>query len=418
MRAATKTLLLLNTGVGENLGDRAMLTNTVRQLRQKHPDWRLLVCARTPDFLVAEFHLTKVSFVVDCLSRWSFRRRPTRTSARLTRFFHATLGTAEFFLLTLVVMACRTFQIRPISHIMEAELLNSLLDADAVYFIGGGYLTDQGKLECRALLTTALLAAWLKKPIILSGQGLGPYSTFLTQYLMRQVVKKADMVGLRDAGGGIRVLSRLGAPVNRTEIVCDDALTLPPSNTLAPRPRTIGVHWRVSPHQADTSRVQFILEALLDRLSEEGWTIWLFQFHERDNYEAQIYEHWVASRRWPGARIVRDQDPRVLRAEIARCTLGIGMAYHFSVFALAAAVPVLGLWHKPYYRDKIGGLMTAFGHPEWALDDRVISPDSLYETLTKMATSDCRPALVKRGSELAALHEDWQTRVDTRLSQI
>ncbi|QSI78151.1 polysaccharide pyruvyl transferase family protein [Niveibacterium microcysteis] len=418
MQNRQKTLLLLNTGAGENLGDRAMLTNTVGRLRAQYPDWQLLVSARTPGFLVEEFRLERVSFMIDCLSRWGLRPSSAVHGSRLTQLLYATLGTTEFVLLALVALVCKAASRRPLGRFMEAEFIRTLLDADAVLFVGGGYLTDQGKLECRALLTTGLLAMYLRKPVILSGQGLGPFSTRLTRWLMRRVTNHAEMIGLRDSGHGKSLLVSLGVSTAKAETVCDDALTLSPSYIAQSLPKTIGIHWRVSPHQADTQRVQNVLECMLDKLACDGWTILLFQFHEREKYEASIYRQWLSSGRWPSARLIKDRDPRVLRAEIASCTVALGMAYHFSVFALAAAVPVLGLWHKPYYRDKIGGLMTAFGHPEWALDDRVISPDSLYETLTKMAASDCRPALVKRGSELAALHEDWQTRVDTRLSQI
>jgi len=395
-----------------------MLVNTVRQLRARHPDWKLLVSARTPSFLMEEFQLSSVSFLIDCLSRWGIQPAPSGSATRVMRLFYPLLGTLEFLLLALTAVLCKALSWRPSGGFMEAEFLRSLLEADAVHFVGGGYLTDQGKLECRAVLATGLLATWLGKPVVLSGQGLGPYTTAVTRWMMRGVVAKAEMIGLRDSGNGRDVLASLGAPTSKTETVCDDALTLTPSYKANACPKTVGVHWRVSPHQADTARVQLELERLLDRFADRNWTILLFQFHEREKYEAEIYAGWLASGRWPHAELIRDRDPRVLRAEIARCTVGIGMAYHFSVFALAAAVPVLGLWHKPYYRDKIGGLMTAFEHPEWALDDRSISADGLYTMLAQMAGSDCRDALRARGHTLAALHQDWQARVDARLSAL
>ncbi|WP_374603192.1 polysaccharide pyruvyl transferase family protein [Niveibacterium sp.] len=417
MRAQSRTLLLLNTGVGSNLGDRAMLINVVRQIRDRHPDWMLFVSAQTPAAIVEEFQLAPTSFLIDCLGRWRFKGR-NRIAAVLSRTYIAVFGTVHLTVLAAWASICDRVGIKPTGRIMEAEFVRSVLESDAVYFVGGGYMTDQGKLECRALLITGLIASLLGKPLIMSGQGLGPFKTRVSRWLMRGVANRATMIGLRDSGHGLHVLAEIGATTGHAETVCDDAHTLPAWHQVTPESRTIGIHWRVSPHQAETARVQAAIEALLDKLVAEGWNVLLFQFHEREKYEASIYRQWLSSGRWPSARLIKDRDPRVLRAEIARCTVALGMAYHFSVFALAAAVPVLGLWHKPYYRDKIGGLMTAFGHPEWALDDRGISPDSLYETLTKMAASDCGPALVKRGSELAALHEDWQTRVDTRLSQI
>lgn len=415
VQSTNRTLLLLNTGAGENLGDRAMLINTVRLLRERHPDWTLLVSSRTPAFIAEEYRLTPVSFMIDCLSRWAGRHHGA-SAHKWTSLFHATLGTIEFLLLALVAITCRAISYRPAGRFMEAEFLRSLLDTDAVYFVGGGYLTDQGKLECRALLTTGLLATWLRKPVVLSGQGLGPYSTPLTRWLLRRVATRATMIGLRDAGKGQALLASLGVPVTHVETVCDDALTLPARHTVEAEPKTIGIHWRVSPHQADTARVQQTLEETLDKLARNGWTILLFQFHEREKYEADIYTRWLASGRWPKARVIRDLDPRALRAEVARCTVGLGMAYHFSVFALSAAVPVLGLWHKPYYRDKIAGLMAAFEHPEWALDDRDISSEQLYAVLTQIASSDCRETLHARGRALAATHQDWQNRLNARLS--
>lgn len=405
-----RTLLILNTGVGKNLGDRAMLCNMVRQLRAARPDWVLQVSANTPRFLVDEFQLTPVTFLIDCLGRWA----PLLSALRLPRWLAQAaqwwLDIVSTAALLLWLLLAHPLRLRPHWRFMEADFVRSVLAADAIYLVGGGYLTDQGVRECRALLTTALFAAWLGKPIALSGQGLGPFHRPITHWLLRQVLGRARLIGLRDAGQGLRLLAELGIPTQQAETVCDDALTLPPAPASPAEARSLAVHWRVSPYQAETQRVQAILEALLDRFAADGWQIVLFQFHERPAYEAAIYQHWLNTRDWPRARLVQHADPRVLRAELARCQAGIGMAYHFCVFALAAGVPVLGLWHKRYYRDKLHGLFAAFGQASWAVDDRQIEADLLYLQLQNLAI---RPtsSLQAQGQQLAERHRAWFARL-------
>ncbi|GAA5180429.1 hypothetical protein GCM10025771_24910 [Niveibacterium umoris] len=408
-------LLILNTGVGSNLGDRAMLINVVREIRAAQPSWRMMVSARTPRFVLEEFALDPVTFLYDCLDRGHQVQRMLHLPRLIGDLMQGCADLVSTLAIAMALLVCIVSGKRPSGRYMEADFVRSLLDADAVYFVGGGYLTDQGKRECRALLVTALFARCLRKPIVMSGQGVGPFRSFLSRWLFKRTAEYASLIGLRDAGQGMRLLESLNVSTARAETVADDALTLPPAYPVAPTPRALAVHWRVSPHQAETERVQPIIEVLLDRFAEEGWTIRLFQFHERPHYEASIYARWAATRGWPSVEIVQAADPRVLRAEIAKCSVGVGVAYHFSVFALAADLPVIGLWHTEYYREKIEGLMTAFGHIEWAKDDRRIDVDALRSQLLKMADAPANDEHRSRRQQLEGRHNDWMSRMLRKL---
>lgn len=395
-----KTVLFLNTGVGKNLGDRAMLLNIVRQVRARKPSYRLLVAAGTPDAMLAEFNLERSAFLIDCWGRWQKIRSTGLVPGWAVRPARTAFEWLDSAILALLVVFSALTGWRPLRGSTEGEFIASIVDADAVWLSGGGYLTDQGMFECRALLLTALLASLLGKPVVMSGQGLGPFKTRMTRTLFRWLARRAEFIGLRDSGRGAELLAELGVATDRFRTVCDDALTLPPSSARAQEAQTIGVHWRVSPHQAETDRVQGVLEATLDELAAEGWAIRLFVMHRIANYETAIYEEWIRARGWANVTIIRSEDPRELRAEIAACSVGIGMAYHFSVFALSAGVPVIGLWHNHYYKDKLEGLFSAFNRVADAVDDRSIVATELVQrvrVLSRSPATDLHDAVARLG---------------------
>lgn len=401
-------ILLLNSGVGHNLGDRAMLLNVVRQLRTRHPDWILMTHSHTPDFMVDEFGLRPVSFLIDCYARWS--RLQTIFPSKLSQAFQWLAETILLFALVILLFACHLMRISLPRIAREGDFISSLLEADAIYFVGGGYLTDEGKRECRALLVTALLAALLGKPVLMSGQGLGPFHSRITRFMLTTIARRAKLISLRDSGRGKRLLAELGVPMANVETITDDALTLP-AEPRRQRPHTLGIHWRNPPCRADTNdRVQAIMEEVIDSLASQGWSIRLFTFSEIPAHEKDIYSRWIAQREWPDVTLVENADPRELKSAIGECSVCLGVAYHFSVFALAAGVPLISLWHTPYYKDKQEGLLEAFGHPEWTLDDRKITSETLLARIFKQENSP-RAHSNRRVAELAHRHATWQERI-------
>ena len=101
-------------------------------------------------------------------------------------------------------------------------LLGALLRTDAVVFGGGGLLQDRTSTRSLAYYTTIIrVAKWLRTPVILAGQSLGPLSPAGERQVQR--VLSAVPIGVRD-DASFALASKLGLQVARTP---DLALSLP-----------------------------------------------------------------------------------------------------------------------------------------------------------------------------------------------
>lgn len=341
--------------------------------------------ARVPAFMQEEFAIKPFSFLIDCWARLNWMRTSKPYLSGIVTALSLPYLIISTLLIWLALVFAKSIGYQPHAKFREAELIRALLQSDIVLFSGGGYLTDQGKKEAYALMLMGLMAASIGKPVYMTGQGIGPFNSRWSLFLLKLLGQKCKLIGLRDPDEGKKILLNLGVAPSKIHAIADDALTLPARNCPPQTTKTLAVHWRVSPHQNETDRVQAVLESALDVLAQSGWHLRLFVLHENVLFERAVYDAWLARYHWANATIIQSEDPRETLSAMSSCSAAIGMAYHFSVFAHGLSVPAVGLWHNEYYRIKLQGLFKLAQCPQLAIDDRHISTESLVALLTSEA---------------------------------
>lgn len=339
-------ILFLNTGAHHNLGDRAMLLNVVRLLRERLPKAELIVDAGVPEWMIREFGLTPVPTLANCWGRGG-----------------ETYKTPYMILSTLMMqflIRSGAYRFLPVRS-MEHELLSAIDRSDLVWLVGGGYLNDLGATEARGILNTALMGQAIGRPVVMTGQGIGPFKTEWSRRLFRWVATKARSIVLREPESGAREISLLGDGRIRWRAGVDDASSLPRLADAVMAPATLAVHFRRSSFHRDAEPVEQEIFRTIKTLVNRGERVKLFVFSERRKYEREVYEGWKqALGNSDAVEIIQHSDPRRIFAELETCQCAIGMAYHFHLFALLAGTPSLAMYSGEYYEAKYAGIDILF----------------------------------------------------------
>lgn len=361
-----------------------MLMNVARIAREQLQHAVLRVSADAPSWLAKEFDLTSSPGLIHLWGRWQSIASRFRLPANVARTLAPLYRTACTLCCAALVIAPRAIRSRVPG--MEGEFIDAVANARLVYFTGGGYLTDAGKVEARAVLQTALLARLRGSRIVMTGQGIGPFNTYWTQCLMRLVATRCDVLTTRESQEAARWFRRWRLPQAGWQGGVDDACSLPyPSPTPPSHGRILAIHFRVSPFHTNGSKVSSAFVEIIRSHLELGYAVKLFVFQEHTEAEIKPYAEWLSALRSDAVTIVRDTDPRVLRAHLAGCNRAVGLAYHFLLFALMSGIPAIATYDNEYYRAKFAGLAQLFGQPD------ALIPTSQFDApriLQKLAAMD------------------------------
>lgn len=369
-------IMLVNTGSGRNLGDRAMAINVLRLLME-NSFHNISVPRQFPENIKEELGLESYIPIHNCLGRI------TSNSSIIKK-----IDISISILILIIGSIVAKLKIKLPESISEFKAINSINSADCIIFNGGGYLTDKGRLEFRSCLLTGIIGKFLGKKVFLTGQGIGPVNTNISLKLLKVLTKRVDCILVRDPSDSANLLKSLG--VDERKIFCagDDALTLPLKdnqliNTDDNR-KKLAVNFRISPFMPNSEKLKITIKETLDKRISEGWIINLFVFTSQSEWEKDVYQGLVKD--WPkdSYSIIESDDPRTLKALIAKCDLSIGLAYHFLVFSLSESIPCIGLFNGPYYKQKNGGLFSLFGLPENSICYEGLTSSVLNENLSRV----------------------------------
>lgn len=393
-------LLFLNAGVGSNLGDRAMLVNVLRLARTHSTKAKLTISIDAPMWMAKEFGADRVPLLIHIWGRWSLLARRLHLPKMLATLFAPLYYVFSTFSCALLLLGPASLRQRMAG--MEGEFVRSLASTDCVWFSGGGYLTDDGKLEARSLLLTALLARIRGARVVMTGQGVGPFNSLLTRILLRRVLLSSESAFFRDHVSTEWVQHELEARAIRLQTGVDDACSLP----RAAVPELLGrallaINCRISQFHANSENTAGILLQVIHAHLVKGYDIRLFVFHERLSAEHELYVRWMKELPTERVEVVMTSDPRQLYARLARCDRAVGVAYHFTLFALLAGVPTLAIYSGRYYEQKFSGLATKFSCPQLMLEQTELTSDAVLRLLEATSESSSRESRLRHAAGLA-----------------
>jgi len=259
------------------------------------------------------------------------------------------------------------------------EFFEQLATAKAVVFSGGGYLNSIWWLEeLYAKYFIAEVAHWAGIPVLLTSQGIGPFTHPLDRRVAARLFRNAELVGVRDGTGSISQLQELGA-VRPERIFCtgDDACLLSPlpdkqirqilQQERVPEGKLLvafnfrdGSRYTGSFTSVAPQRYARILDSILSLGNIHGVFIPV-SYNSNDDDRRRAEEIIALMKQRASVTILQGEyGPDQLKSLVGSMHLAIGTSYHFNLFALSGNVPAIGLYNDLYYRKKLTGLFSMY----------------------------------------------------------
>lgn len=240
-------------------------------------------------------------------------------------------------------------------------VIAAVADADGVLIAGGGNMASTWPLHVYERAALGGVAQRLGRPLVVSGQTLGPDLRGRDRELVAQLVHSARLVGVREAAShalaaDLGVTARLG--VDDASFVSADAAA----------PVTGGVLVSLSLSLGGASRAETVaaVAALVDAAAELTGEPVRFHAHfgaltgASPRGDAVLHDEVRAAMR-TGSTVVPTGDVPAAAALARSASLLITGRYHPAVFAAPAGVPVLGLVTDEYTAVKQRGALAHWG---------------------------------------------------------
>ena len=249
------------------------------------------------------------------------------------------------------------------------DLIGAVAECDALLIAGGGNLTSLWTDRVDERLAAARLAKQFNRPILISGQTVGPALSGLAGAFIDELMGLATVVGLREQQSFDLLLSR-SIPAIKLRRTIDDATFLPDAE--ASELVAIGVASPfilatfapftavVAPDAAAAAYAR-----LLDAVAADASAKVVFLPHEGstgsiDDFDSAMHQR-IASHLSAKHRLLPVVSNR-LSASLARtAAVSVSSRYHPAVFALGADVPAITISADRYMNTKLTGAGVNFG---------------------------------------------------------
>jgi polysaccharide pyruvyl transferase WcaK-like protein len=257
--------------------------------------------------------------------------------------------------------------------------LELVREHDLVHISGGGNLNSYFPIQLYARALLMLLAGVLDKPILVTGQTIGPLADSADHAAARRALDAAHVITVRDRDFSMAWLKELGVCHPQVHVGLDDAFFLEaaPSSALESfglreKPGRAPLRVGVSVHSGDEdARLLGALAQALDELARRIPIEVYFIPHVIVNQDARHdvpFMHGISTRLRAEVpqRAITSQDlmehpepvkERLVKALTGAMDLVIATRYHALVFAIGSGVPVLALFGGEYQRAKSLGLL-------------------------------------------------------------
>lgn len=269
--------------------------------------------------------------------------------------------------------------------------LDELYTSDILFNVGGGNLNSIMPGELYKKCFTYWAANILNKPIIISGQTIGPFNNKIDELFAKFALNKVDLITFRDDNISLKRIKQIGVTKPIMKDTADDAVNLP----VLSKDKSIKVLFNeVGENWIDLSNDFFLVMNLKGsmRVFQEGGKE--VSLENEINLLANVADYMVDKY---NAKVVflptdycEDVDDRVihrliyeqiknkknvkliegeyddltLKGMIGLTDFAVGARYHYCIFAATMYVPFLGLASGIYQRTKLRGLADLCKLPE------------------------------------------------------
>lgn len=380
--------ILVDHGSSNNLGDASMLLSVVANLSERFPDARLHVVGRKGFSygsgwgagveLVPAYELF-IPFIVRNASLASRARRRVEVALRRRVLIQSDAREKVGFGFLQRGGRAADLALRTPGGLSLGDYCEPY---DGLHVVGGGNLTDSfpWQLIHRACLIRAFQEQG--KPVVLTGQQVGPFATDRYWPLVADALRRASFVGVREPTESVNLVHRAGVPAERTAMMGDDAFGLPlgGNSEIDARLRARGiepgrffaVNVRMSEaYAAEHAAHLGTVASMVDRLAEAYGVPALVVPVALNESDSDLASGERLRERVETAEIHLlddvDLSPYLAKAAVKRALGVVGVSYHFCTFALSQGVPAVCIYNGSYYGQKAQGLATLWGDPRIAL---------------------------------------------------
>lgn len=252
---------------------------------------------------------------------------------------------------------------------------------DGLHIAGGGNLTDTFPRELFRKCCVIHAFAEQRKPIVLTGQQLGPFRSRLLRKALGRALRKANFVGVRDPGESLTFCSNAHLDQGSFAFMGDDSLGLPPADDSSIRElleqhglranQFLALNLRFTWNALKDPSCFQTFGSLVDKLATLfGMPILIVPIQlvgsDSDVASGQKIVDAASS---ASVSLMRQHD---LTAPLVKGVLGrafgaIGVSHHFCTYALSQGVPAVCIYEGDYYRQKALALAASWGDNRLAL---------------------------------------------------
>ncbi len=389
--------LLVDHGSSHNLGDTAMIEGVVLHLQRAFPNAQIAVV----DHPRLVTHLYDSGRILRN-NAYSIRIGGGTFLGRL-RFFHRYRKAWQRW-----VQKALLASIIPFSGACTLRLCNAQTGVltlgdycapfDALHIVGGGNLTDvfEPELFHRCCLIHAFLQQG--KPVVATGQQLGPFRSYLYAMGLRKTLRKINFVGLREPTESVTLCKTACLSPDRFAVMGDDSFGLlaDPPERVDPTLATLGLQphrflaWNVRFSRYNSSLESYLdhIAALAARIAGRFEMPLLVVPIALNPGDSDVAGGKRLAERIKNVRVAilekPDLTPAFVKGVLGRAFGAVGASYHFCTFALSQGTPAVCIYDGPYYAQKARGLAAFWGESRLALALDGMDATSASESVCKL----------------------------------
>jgi polysaccharide pyruvyl transferase WcaK-like protein len=381
--------LLVESGPWGNLGDISMVEAVVLQLRSLLPEAtihvlvpqsvRSPICDAPEIIKVAPFTVEPVGD--RALSRLRFFRHHKWLRQRATSTF--TVSALGRFLragsLSLRFEGRDQERIQKLTRFCERF--------DGLHIAGGGNLTETFLHEF--FRKCCLIHAFYDqhKPIVLTGQQLGPFTSQLLRGALGKTLKMANFVGLRDPGESVSICRQAHLDPRSFAVMGDDSLGLPPADESVIRALLeqyglkengfVALNLRFTTYGLTDPSCFEWFASLVNRLgSFFGMPILVVPVHLAGPDSDIVSGQKIAARCSVPISVMRGSEltAPLVKGILAKAFGAVGVSHHCCTYALSQGVPAVCIYEGDYYGQKAGAIVACWGDDRLALPLKRLDP--------------------------------------------
>ncbi|GAB6991312.1 polysaccharide pyruvyl transferase CsaB [Paenibacillus pini] len=249
-----------------------------------------------------------------------------------------------------------TYGVQSVHRMKLAEVRQALKVSSGLISGGGSLLQDATSSKTIPYyLGIMKLAQWMRKPVFIYSQGIGPVHQKLFHPMIKSVFNKCKYISVRDYQSA-ELLQSMGLNSERIHVVPDPVMGLTTGPYLNDGGSTSGdslpvVGISVRYWDKEKKELEQIAEGLRQVCYQQPLHLRFLPFHLPDDAEASRYiKERIGDISSTGSKIsdcLEAVHPQQMLAEVSRCQLVIGMRLHSLIYAANQSVPFIGVSYDP-----------------------------------------------------------------------